>query len=73
MQEELGYIEGGSETLVACARAGDRSAGRRDPPPRRSRASEIRTTADGRVTASTAGGDFHPADAVIRTMPTPLL
>ena len=34
LQEELGYIEGGSETLVACARARDRGAGRRDPPPR---------------------------------------
>jgi protoporphyrinogen oxidase len=72
LQEELGYIEGGSETLVhALVQAIEARGGAirlREP------ASEIRTTADGRVAGvATAGGGFHPADAVISTVPTPLL
>ncbi len=70
MQEELGYIEGGSETLVAAmmdaiAHAGGtvhlgRPATRID-------------THEGQVTAVTAGSETVPADAVICTVPTPLI
>jgi len=68
MQEELGYIEGGSETLVnALTRAISEKGGKL-----RLKAPVTRVeTANGRVTGVTAGGDLYPADAVISTMPTP--
>jgi protoporphyrinogen oxidase len=68
MQEELGYIEGGSETLVnALVRAiEDRGGTLRLGTP----ATRVET-ANGRVTGVTAGGEFFAADAVISTMPTP--
>jgi protoporphyrinogen oxidase len=68
MQEELGYIEGGSETLVKAlvdaiaAKGGHLVLGK---PVTRVE------TLDGRVTGVTAGAEFFPADAVISTMPTP--
>ena len=67
-QEELGYIEGGSETLVhALTRAIETKGGalRLNAPVTRVE------TEDGRVTGVTAGGEFFAADAVISTVPTP--
>ena len=69
-QEELGYIEGGSETLVhALTRAIMEQGGalRLNAP-----ASRIEVV-DGRVTGVTAGGTTTAADAVICTVPTPLV
>lgn len=69
-QEELGYIEGGSQTLVdALVHAIERLDG------------EIRLgapveeiiSADGHVTGVRAAGVVHPFDAVISTVPTPFV
>ena len=68
LQEELGYIEGGSETLVhALSRAIEARGGalRLNTPVVRVE------TGNGRVTGVTAGGAFVPADFVISTVPTP--
>jgi protoporphyrinogen oxidase len=67
-QEELGYIEGGSKTLVdALTRAIVQHGG-----VLRLNAAVTRVeTENGRITGVTAGGEFIPADAVISTMPTP--
>jgi protoporphyrinogen oxidase len=68
MQEELGYIEGGSETLVkALVRAIEDNGGvvRLNKP-----AARIESEA-GSVSGVRAAGEFFPADAVISTMPTP--
>ncbi len=70
MQEELGYIEGGSETLVRALVSAIEAAG-----------GEIRlgcpveevTVADGRATGVKAGGAVEPYDAVISTVPTPFV
>lgn len=70
MQEELGYIEGGSETLVralTCAITKKGGALRLNAPVTRIESE------NGRVTGVTAGGAFVPADAVISTMPTPFV
>jgi protoporphyrinogen oxidase len=68
MQEELGAIEGGSQTLVdALTRAIEQKGGTL----RLGTAATCVTVADGRVTGVTAGAEFLPADAVISTMPTP--
>jgi len=69
-QEELGYIEGGSQTLV------DRLVERI-----RALGGEVRLASpveeivaeDGRVAGVRAAGEFTPADFVISTMPTPLI
>ena len=68
MQEELGYIEGGSETLVnALVRTIEQKGG----------VLRLGTAAtrieiwQGRVTGVTANREFFTADAVISTMPTP--
>lgn len=69
-QEELGYIEGGSQTLV------DRLVERI-----RELGGEVRLASpveqvvaeDGRVAGVRAAGDYIPADFVISTMPTPLI
>ena len=67
-QEELGYIEGGSETLVkALVAAIERLGGSI----RLASPAEKVVTEDGRVTGVLAGGDFIAADAVISTVPTP--
>jgi protoporphyrinogen oxidase len=69
-QEELGYIEGGSETLVRALVGAIESRGGRivlGAP-----ASRVEV-ADGRTTGVTAGGTIYPADAVICTVPTPLV
>jgi protoporphyrinogen oxidase len=68
MQEELGYIEGGSETLVHALTGAIAAQGgtlRLNAPVTRVE------TKDGRVSGVTAGAEFFPADAVISTMPTP--
>jgi protoporphyrinogen oxidase len=70
MQEELGHIEGGSETLIhtlvkAIAEKGGEVV-------LNAPASHVEV-ADGRVTGVTAGGTLYPADAVICTVPTPLV
>jgi protoporphyrinogen oxidase len=70
MQEELGYIEGGTETLVDALASAFRSKGGRivtGAP-----AEEI-VVDGGRVTGVRAGGEFHAADAVISTVPTPFV
>lgn len=70
MQEELGYIEGGSITLVnALMKATEQYGGRihlGEP------AQEI-ASSDGRVTGVRTAKAFHAADAVICTSPTPLV
>lgn len=70
MQEELGYLEGGSETLVGALTAGIEALGGRIE----LSAPALRvTTENGRVTGVETPGDLHPADAVIMTVPTPLV
>jgi protoporphyrinogen oxidase len=68
MQEEMGYIQGGSVTLVnALVDAIQKHGGRvhlGEP------AVEVKS-ADGRVTGVQTAKDFYPADAVICTSPTP--
>jgi protoporphyrinogen oxidase len=69
-QEELGYIEGGSETLIHALVAEIRKRGgevRLSIP-----ASRVAVEA-GRVTGVVAGAETFPADAVIGTVPTPLV
>lgn len=68
MQEELGYIEGGSETLVrTLTRAIETKGGTL----RLGTAATCVTVSDGRATGVIAGTEHFPADAVISTMPTP--
>jgi protoporphyrinogen oxidase len=67
-QEELGYIDGGSETLVkaltdSIARQGGRI--------HLGCPAEQVEVEDGRVIGVAAGGRMFPADAVISTVPTP--
>ncbi|MEQ8395120.1 NAD(P)/FAD-dependent oxidoreductase [Thalassobaculum sp.] len=68
MQEQLGYIEGGSQTLVDAlvqaieSRGGTIRLGMR--------VEEV-VTADGRVTGVRTPAGIDPVDAVISTMPTP--
>jgi len=69
-QEELGYIEGGSETLIHALVEAIRERGgevRLGSP-----ASRIAVAA-GRVTGVAAGGQTFATDAVISTVPTPLV
>ncbi|MBD9455606.1 NAD(P)/FAD-dependent oxidoreductase [Rhizobium sp. RHZ02] len=69
-QEELGYIEGGSQTLVdALVSAYTDKGGRLHM----STPAEKVETQNGKVTGVTAGRRFFPADAVISTVPTPLI
>lgn len=70
LQEELGYIEGGSEALVIALTHSITQLGGRihlATPVRRVE------TANGRVTAVDAGDRVFPADAVISTVPAPLV
>jgi protoporphyrinogen oxidase len=68
MQEQLGYIDGGSQTLVEAlvqaieSRGGTIHLG--------TRVEEV-VTADGRVTGVRTADGIDPVDAVISTMPTP--
>lgn len=69
-QEELGYIEGGSETLVrALVDAFAASGGRLHLGTPAQRVE----TASGAVTGVTAGDRFFPAEAVLSTVPIPLV
>jgi protoporphyrinogen oxidase len=69
-QEELGYIDGGSQTLVdALMKAYTDKGGRMHL----GMSAERVETEGGRVTGVTAGGRFFPADAVISTVPTPFI
>ena len=70
MQEELGYIEGGTLTLInALIEEIDAHGGRVHlrPPARKVR------TENGRATGVETSKGFFPADAVISTAPTPLV
>jgi len=70
LQEELGYLEGGSETLVRALVQRIEALGgtiELSAPARRV------TTENGCVTGVETPGGFHPADAVIMTIPTPLV
>jgi protoporphyrinogen oxidase len=68
MQEELGYIEGGSETLVAALVV---AISQRGGTVRLGTPAERIENEGGRVTGVRAGGELFPADAVICTVPTP--
>jgi protoporphyrinogen oxidase len=69
-QEELGYIEGGSETLIHALVAAIRQSGGEV----RLAVPVSRITAEaGRVTGVVAGMETLAADAVISTVPTPLV
>ncbi|RAK60849.1 FAD-dependent oxidoreductase [Phenylobacterium hankyongense] len=69
-QEELGYIEGGSQTLVdALVASIERQGGRIHL----ATPAERIETADGRVIGVAAGGRLFRADAVISTVPTPFV
>src|SRR3954463_525790 len=69
-QEQLGYIDGGSETLVEAVADDIRRKGGRI---------HLRTPAErvivdhGRVNAVSAGGHSYAADAVLSTVPIPLV
>lgn len=70
MQEELGHIDGGSQTLVDALMAAIAREGgvvRLGEP-----AVKVETEA-GRVTGVTTVANHYPADAVISTVPTPLI
>lgn len=68
LQEELGYIEGGSETLVeALVRAIEAAGGE----VRLGEAAEEVITENGTVTGVRTSAGLYPADAVISTVPTP--
>jgi len=67
-QEELGYIDGGSETLVkALVAAIERKGGRIHL----GTPAERVVSESGKVTGVEAGGKFFAADAVVSTVPTP--
>ena len=69
-QEELGYIEGGSDSLVKALVNAIQVRGGRialSAP-----ATRIETC-DGRVTGVTVGAETHAAAAVISTVPTPFV
>ncbi|MGO9895633.1 MAG: NAD(P)/FAD-dependent oxidoreductase [Bryobacteraceae bacterium] len=69
-QEELGYIEGGSETLVKALVGA--IEGRGGWIVLRAPATRIECR-DQRVTGVTAGATTYPADAVVATVPTPFV
>jgi protoporphyrinogen oxidase len=68
MQEEMGYIEGGSQTLVDALMQRIVTDG---ATVRLGQAATKVEVADGRVVAVQAGADRYPCDAVISTVPTP--
>lgn len=69
-QEQLGFIDGGTQTLVDALTSAFFAKGGRLHLSTPAQKVEI---AEGRVTGVTAGGRFFPADAVISTVPTPLI
>jgi protoporphyrinogen oxidase len=70
MQEELGFIEGGSETLVLALVAAIEAKGGRVHV---SAPAERISTENGQVRGLRVAGRDRPADAVIATVPTPLV
>ena len=70
LQEELGYLEGGSITLVNALLEGIRAHGGRV---HLGHPSQSVTVADGRVTGVQTPGAHFAADYVISTVPTPLV
>ena len=70
MQEELGYLEGGSETLVRALVTQIEAMG--GTIALSAPALQV-TTRQGRVTGVETPHGFNPADAVIMTVPTPLV
>lgn len=68
LQEELGYVEGGSQTLVDAL---VRAIAERGGTLQLAAPADRIEIADGRVTGVTATGFLYPADAVISTVPTP--
>jgi protoporphyrinogen oxidase len=69
-QEELGYIDGGTQTLVdALTHALKTKGGRLHL----ATPADKVETAQGEVAGVTSRGQFFPADAVISTIPTPLI
>jgi protoporphyrinogen oxidase len=70
MQEELGYIEGGSQTLVDALCAAIVNSGGRI---HTNRGAQKVLVTDGRVTGVDTHEGVVPADAVICTIPTPLI
>ena len=70
MREQLGYIEGGSETLVNTLAAAITARGGRL---HLGLPAERVLMGDGAVRGVQAGGEAHAADAVISTVPTPLI
>lgn len=70
LQEELGYIEGGSQQLVDSLVTDIKARGGRM---HLATAAHRVTTKEGRVTGVEARGHFFPADSVISTVPTPLI
>ena len=68
--EELGYIEGGSQTLVDALTA---AIGQNGGVIRLSCPAQTIVTQDGHVTGVKTSNGFLPADAVISTVPTPCL
>jgi protoporphyrinogen oxidase len=69
-QEELGYIEGGSQILVEALESAFKIAG---GTLHLSTPAQVVETANGKVEGVVAGGKSYPADAVISTVPTPLV
>ena len=69
-QEQLGYIDGGSETLVEAIADDIRRKGGRI---HLGTPAELVVVQDGRVTGVRAGGREFAADAVISTVPVPLV
>lgn len=69
-QEQLGYIDGGSETLVEAIVDDIRRKGGRI---HLGAPAEQVVVQDGRVIAVRGGGRDYPADAVISTVPVPLV
>jgi protoporphyrinogen oxidase len=69
-QEELGYMEGGTITLVNALIDGIRAHGGRV---HLGQPVQQVTTDQGRVTGVQTSGGHYPADAVISTTPTPLV
>ncbi len=70
LHEELGFLEGGTMTLIDALRADLEAHG--GTVRLRAPARQVRTNF-GRVTGVDAGEGFIPADAVISTAPTPLV
>jgi protoporphyrinogen oxidase len=70
LQEELGYLEGGSETLVNALVANIRERGGQI---RLAEPATRVTCEDGRVTGVETAEGRYAADAVISTVPTPLV